>query len=403
MDELETGDAASIGMDPDRIWKVEALIRDQVDSGRAPTIAACVARRGKVVLEVAHGVQRPDGPALRIDHMFPVASITKPFTATTLMALVERGRIGLMQRMVDYLPDFDDGSLDDVLIHHLLTHTAGWDTPQFGDQELAKVYEAAFAAVDRSSCPADRDLFSWLNTEFMKHVPRLRPAGQLMVYHSWSYALLGEIIRRVTGQSLHTAMSTHLFEPLGLADSAVIVDGDFLEKVVERDPGLPFGSAETSAFGFGLQGESFWLADGGDIGLQTSARDVLTFGQMILNGGSYGANRNRVLSGAAVRAMTTNQIPGTAASFGPRILPEASWGYGFMIKRPTAMSYFGGALATPGTATHPGAGGVDMWIDFQNELVAVYFECVTEVTPIGQPVSSRGNRFADMVLASVVD
>ena len=60
--------------------------------------------------------------------------------AATLMALVERGQIGLMQRIVDYLPDFDDGSLDDVLIHHLLTHTAGWDTPQFGDQGAAKVY-----------------------------------------------------------------------------------------------------------------------------------------------------------------------------------------------------------------------------------------------------------------------
>ena len=106
----------------------------------------------------------------------------------------------------------------------------------------------------RSSCPAGQDSVSWLNTEFLKHVPRQRRAGQLMIYHTWSYALLGEIIRRVTGQSLHTAMSTHLFGPLGLSNSAVIVDGDFLERVVERDPDLPYGSAETSEFGIGFQG-----------------------------------------------------------------------------------------------------------------------------------------------------
>lgn len=67
------------------------------------------------------------------------------------------------------------------------------------------------------------------------------------------------------------------------------------------------------------------------------------------------------------------------------------------------MNYYGGALATPGTAAHPGAGGMEMWIDFENELVAVYFECVTEISPLGEPASSRGNRFADVVLASVVD
>ncbi|MFV2038909.1 MAG: serine hydrolase domain-containing protein [Acidimicrobiales bacterium] len=397
---LTHGDPESVGMDADRIDKVRALIREQVSSGRSPSIAAVVARKGTIVLEEAHGVQRPGGLPLEIDHMFPVASITKPFTAAVVMALVEQGRIGLMQRIVDYLPDFDDGTLDDVLVHHLLTHTTGWDTPQFGNAEMAQVYNEARSAVDMSARPADRDVVDWLGIETLKHVPRSRPAGELMVYHSASYDLLGEIVRRVCGSTLHDAMSRYVSDPLGLADSAVIVDEPYRDRVVERDPALPFGSAETSEFGIGFQGDLWWLMDSGGGGLHISARDMLTFCQMILAGGTY--NGQRVLSRAAVRAMTTNQIPGTGAAFGPLLLPEASWAYGFTIRGAGTLNYFGGSFATPGTATHPGAGGMDVWIDFDNELVAVYFECVTDISTLGQPVSSRGNRFADMVLASVV-
>lgn len=398
---LAHGDPESVAMDPRRIEKVRGLIRDQVSSGRSPSIAAVVARKGTIVLEEAHGVQRPDGPPLQIDHMFPVASITKPFTAATVMALVEQGRIGLMQRIVDYLPDFDDGTLDDVLVHHLLTHTAGWDTPQFANTEMARVYEEARIAVDTSARPADRDVVDWLGIETLKGVPRSRPAGELMVYHSWSYDLLGEIIRRVCGSTLHDAMTYHVLEPLGLTNSVVIVDDQCRDRVVERDAALPFGSVETSEFGIAFQGDRWWMMDGGGGGLHTSALDVLTFCQMILNAGIH--NGKRVLSSAAIGAMTTNQIPGTGATIGPLQIPEASWGYGFMVRGGWTLNYFGGSLATPGTATHPGAGGMDMWIDFDNELVAVYFECVTEISVLGQPVSSRGNRFTDMVLASVVD
>lgn len=264
-------------MDPDRIDKVRGLIRDQVSSGRSPSIAAVVARKGTIVLEESHGIQSPGGPPLQIDHMFPVASITKPFTAATVMALVEQGRIGLMQRIVDYLPDFNDGTLDDVLVHHLLTHTAGWDTQQFGNAEMAQVYDEARRAVDTSARPPDRDPVGWLGIETLKRVPRARPAGELMVYHSASYDLLGEIIRRVCGSTLHDAMTHHVLEPLGLTNSAVIVDDQYRDRVVERDPSLPFGSAKTSEFGIGFQGDPWWLLDSGGGGLHISARDVLTF------------------------------------------------------------------------------------------------------------------------------
>ena len=78
-----------------------------------------------------------------------------------------------------------------------------------------------------------------------------------------------------------------------------------------------------------------------------------------------------------MHSMTTNQIPGTPALFGEDVtVREASWGYGFSIIGEQQWPWFGGGLVPPGSATHPGAGGISYWIDFDNEIVGVFFEVI---------------------------
>jgi hypothetical protein len=57
----------------------------------------------------------------------------------------------------------------------------------------------------------------------------------------------------------------------------------------------------------------------------------------------------------------------------------------------------------PGTVTHAGAGGISHWIDFEHEIVGVYYEGVTEMSEMLEPISSAGHRFQDVITSAVVD
>ena len=142
-------------------------------------------------------------------------------------------------------------------------------------------------------------------------------------------------------------------------------------------------------------------ADAGGAGGFASPLDLARFAQAILQGGEL--DGSRILSATTVRAMTTNQIPGTPARFGSDVLvPEGSWGYGFSVICEQRWPWFGGGLVPNGSVTHPGAGGVNFWIDLHNEIVGVWFEVVTEMSELNQPVSGRSHRFQDVITGAVV-
>ena len=103
------------------------------------------------------------------------------------------------------------------------------------------------------------------------------------------------------------------------------------------------------------------------------------FGQTFLNRGRYGDAR--VLSPAAVAAMTRDQMPGLGALLLNLVMARASWGYGWQIVSPTKWKYFDGSLQSLGTFGHPGAGGANYWIDRDRDLVGVYLEVTTRLTP----------------------
>jgi serine-type D-Ala-D-Ala carboxypeptidase len=104
---------------------------------------------------------------------------------------------------------------------------------------------------------------------------------------------------------------------------------------------------------------------------------------MILNRGRYGDAR--ILSPAAVAAMTRDQIPGVKARFFGKLVAHGSWGYGWFVESPSKWSYFHGSLAPLGTLGHPGAAGVMFWIDPAHELTGAYFEVTSRLTERFEP------------------
>lgn len=387
-----TGEPEDLGLDPQRVERARAMIHEQVGSGRSPGIVAFVARRGKVFLREAVGARNPAGDPMQHGTLFPIASATKPMTAAAVMSLVEEGRIGLLQCVRDYLPELPPAVGDGVLVHHLLTHTAGFDAPMWTGKFRRRLLEKAD---EDAHFGRDRVVNAFLGC--MADVERVKAPGAGMLYANFGYELLGEIMRRVCGTAtVGELLAQRIFEPLGMKDTAMTPDSAQRHRLVERPADGPDAKFSET---FGMGGEELLVADAAGAGLIASALDHAIFEQMILGRGELGGVR--VLSKASVRAMTSNQIPGVPdVVFGRK---EASWGYGFSVICQERWPYFGGGLVPPGTATHAGSGGISHWIDFDNEIVGVYYEIITEMSEMLEPIGSAGHRFQDVITAAVLD
>ena len=382
-----------VGLDAVQMQRARDVLHEQVKSGRSPGLVSIVVRRGEIVLAEAVGARDRAGTPMDFDTVFWIASATKPLTAAVVMSLVEEGRIGLLQRVVDYLPELPEPLHDRLLVHHLLTHTGGFEAVMWNGRLKERVLHHA-----------DDDL-RWgrdpLVNAFLGCIPDLevkKPPGAGMMYANLGYEMLGEIVRRITGDSVGTAMRTRIFEPLDMHDSTMAPGDDLRSRMSEPKPGRP-GSDEFQRAMTGAGADTCLSSDLASGGVVSTPADYLRFGLMILGGGTL--DGVRVLSKASVTAMTTNQIPGVPdLMFGNK---EASWGFGFSVLGYERWPYFGGGIVPLGTARHAGVGGIDHWFDFENQIAATCFELVTEVSPMLEPISAVGLRFQDVITAAVVD
>ncbi|HEX7296588.1 MAG TPA: serine hydrolase domain-containing protein, partial [Pyrinomonadaceae bacterium] len=168
--------------------------------------AALVAENGKVVYKGAFGSANmewniPNTP----DTKFRLGSITKQFTATVILQLVEQGKIKLDGKLSDYLPEYRKDVGEKVTIHHLLTHTSG--IPSYTSQP-------GFAEnVSRNPYKVDEFVKKYAsgNLEF--------EPGSKFLYNNSGYFLLGAIIERVTGKRYEQVLRENIFDPLGMKNT----------------------------------------------------------------------------------------------------------------------------------------------------------------------------------------
>jgi CubicO group peptidase (beta-lactamase class C family) len=169
-----------------------------------------------------------------------------------------------------------------------------------------------------------------------------------------------------------------------MKDTHFVLPRELVPRVAERPPEA-YLSPSHGPFMRGIDSDQFRAFPGGGDGLFSTARDVLAFGQAILEGGSVpGSDDDRILSRAAVAAMVRDQNPDAPAIWGDTLKYPASWGYGWMIQATPKWKYFQGSLSPLGTLCHPGRSGVKLWIDLEHEIVGVYFEAVVNETKDGE-------------------
>jgi CubicO group peptidase (beta-lactamase class C family) len=205
-----------LDLDPHRLRQAEALLERWVEIDRVPAAALVLGRRDRSLPPRWFGRQRPGPgtPALRADALFLVASITKPVTATAVMLLVERGIVGLQDRVADHLPEFGRNGKEEVRILHLLTHTSGLPDMLPENLRLRREHQPLSAFYERTC--------------------RLAPvfrAGTAVNYQSMGFAVLAELVHQASGRLLPEFLAQEVFTPLGMHGTSLGCTGQRRDRV----------------------------------------------------------------------------------------------------------------------------------------------------------------------------
>jgi CubicO group peptidase (beta-lactamase class C family) len=275
------------------------------------------------------------------------------------------------------------------MIHHLLTHSSGI-TPEVVGTHAALKQERGELESDEAEYPGISRIPLWARGDrSLYDVPLYMPPGSEMTYCNLNYMLLADIIGRVASRPVDTFAAERVFGPLGMVDTCFAgIDPARLPRFVRRDPNGAFARLNKPLSPFR-----------GAAGTTSTAWDMAVFGQMFLNRGRYGDVR--ILSRPTVDAMTRDQVPGIEASYAAEHFGQAGWGYGWNIrlnKKETNRS----GLTSPRTFEHGGAGGVDLLVDPEYELVLVYFSVET-IGEIGALHHWYVDHFTDVALSAIDD
>lgn len=307
----------------------QGFLVDTLKEHRTPGASVGFARDGRMVHHHAYGLRDAEERLpVTPDTVYGVGSITKSFTAVAIMQLQEQGRLSVHDPVRRWLPEYrtpDAAMAEATTLHHLLTHTAGLPPlptlrvamratlladPDLEDGELRKKLEAAKAVETVEELMA-----------FVAETPfeLLGPPGEKFSYSNDSWALLGAVVARASGEPYEAYVERHILGPAGMTRSTFSVEtlggwDDvatlYTEKreggrhVVRRSPAW-WATGAMSAAGF----------------LKSSARDMLRYAEIYRTGGVV--DGTRILAEESVRAMTA---PHAAANS-----PVMAYGYGLMI------------------------------------------------------------------------
>lgn len=380
-DSFSTGkiDAQAAGMDAARLARIPVRMQEYVTAGKTAGVVTLLARHGHVASLEAVGFQDlASKTPMRTDTIFHLASVTKPVTCAGIMILVDEGRLSLIDPAEKFLPEFKGLKINPcgtrsgynceavtparpVNILDLMTHTSGLPGSAPAGGAAPTTLAERVAGVRRATL--------------------LFEPGTAWEYSNIGIAALGRIIEVVSGQTYDRFLSDRIFQPLAMKDTFFFVPADKAGRVAsvytyEAD-GLklvPMAAAKYPA------------PEGG---LLSTATDMARFHQMLLNKGLL--DGQRILSAAAVEAMTTSQTGTMKAGFAPGV----GHGFGFEVVRETLGTY---RYTSIGSFEKGGAYRTYGWVDPAKDLVGIIF---MQRTNGGGDVADEINSFMAMSAAAI--
>jgi CubicO group peptidase (beta-lactamase class C family) len=368
------GSPRQAGLDAKALRRIDGLVQAGIRKRAFPGAVVLVMHNGVIAKESAYGyavLYRDDHfqhlaqpLPMRADTLFDLASLSKLFTTTAALQLYDEGKLKLDAPVARYLPAFAQNGKQGVTVRMLLTHTSGlppgiplWRQHGSVSARLSSLYRVK---------------------------PQFRP-GTRYVYSDLNLILLGEIVERVSGQSLDRYIAAHITGPLGMRNTLYNPSAQLRPRVAagEYQPwtgrGLLWGQVDD---------QNAWALGGvaGHAGVFSTAHDLAVFAQMILNGGRYGVVQ--ILKPGTVRLMVSNQG-----------LADAPHGLGWELEQPWYM----GSMASPATIGHTGFTGTSIVINLKQRLVCILLTNRVHPTRNGPSINSYRQEVADAAETALAD
>jgi uncharacterized protein YbbC (DUF1343 family)/CubicO group peptidase (beta-lactamase class C family) len=308
---------------------LDAAVNLAIEQGKLPGAVLVVGHDGRIVHRKAYGKRAlvPATEAMTLDTVFDLASLTKVVaTTSSLMKLFEQGKFRLNDKITDYIPEFQGGK-SDITIRNLMTHFSGL-APDVPLEPAWSGYQTGIRLAATTKPEA--------------------PPGVRFVYSDINFILLGELVHRLSGQSLADYARQNIFQPLGMTETTFQPPSSLLPRIAPTE--------RTAAASPPLRGvvhdptARYMGGVAGHAGVFSTAADLARFAQMMLNGGEL--DGVRLFSPLTIQKFTEPQSP-----------PDQPIlrGLGWDIDSP--LSGNRGELFPIGSFGHTGFTGTSLWID----------------------------------------
>ena len=382
-------DAAEVGLDSERLKRIDAHFAGYVADGRLPGWLLTVRRHGRLVHVGRCGSRDLEaGLPVTDDTVWRIYSMTKPITSVAAMILYEEGKLALTDPVSAFIPSFGDvrvyagGSdlrqvtvpaVEPVRLWHLLTHTAGLS---YGFHRVHPVDAAYRAAGFEWGTPPGVNLAQ--ACDIWAGFPLLFQPGT-----EWNYSVatdvLGRTVEVASGQRLDEFLAARVLGPLGMSQTAFWAGPEAAPRLAALyTRGRDGAATRLDALGQGALSEPRILGGGG--GLVSTAADYDRFTQMLLHRADSPAGELdgvRLLSPRTVGYMTRNHLPGglDLETFGRPLYAESPFrGVGFGLGFAVVIDPLPGkVVCSAGEISWGGAASTTFWVDQDADLTVSFF------------------------------
>jgi len=333
------GQARPAGVDSARLKLADAAIEQAITAKQIPGAVLLVGRGDRVLYQKAYGMRAllPQAEPMTLDTVFDMASVTKVVaTTTSVMMLVEDGKIRLNDRVATFIPDFGRYGKSEITVRQLLTHVSGLRPDLDLGDDSWRGYEEAI----RRAC---------------EEVPT-SPPGQRLVYSDINFFLLADIVARVSGMPFDRFVQERLAVPLGMRDTMFNPPEALRPRIAPTEMCTPYGWPCEGPGQIMLRGivhdptARRMGGVAGHAGLFSTAADLSRYCRMVLGGGALGTTR--ILSPMTVLKMTSPATPAGMANVRA---------FGWDLD--SSYSSNRGELFPIGSFGHTGWTGTSVWMD----------------------------------------
>jgi CubicO group peptidase (beta-lactamase class C family) len=170
----------------------------------APGSTFLIAQNGNIIYKKAFGLANLElNVPMETDNVFEIGSMTKQFTAISILMLMEKGELNLDDEITKFIPDYPTNG-NKITIHHLLTHTSGIKS---------------YTSLKKLNAISKQDLTPLALIDFFKNEPIDFVPGEKFKYNNSGYVILGYIIEKVTGQPYANFVEEQIFKKLNMTAS----------------------------------------------------------------------------------------------------------------------------------------------------------------------------------------